>query len=248
MYYYASLNPSTKVCISVSQSETQRTTNANLIEISSLDTSLVYRKKYIDGEWVTATPNEAANYKGYEVECNGKWLEELTGDTDNLETTDKTSLVAAINEVFQYASNGKTAIANAIAGVDDSLTIPTNPTFSQLAALIGQILSMKVATGNLNVYTAPAGVISGSTDFRPRLVFFKNNQTGDNNANFGLYIDCSYFNFVKGASDPQELTVNFNQYGYNGGGIAENVFTISDTGWSINTAGLATNICWIAIG
>lgn len=248
MFYYASLNPTTKVCISVSQSETQRTTNVNLIEISSLDTTLVYRKKYIDGEWVTATPDEAANYKGYEVECNGKWLEELTGDTDDLDTTDKTSLVNAINECFQYASNGKTAIANAITGADSTLEIPTNPTFAQLAALIGQITTMKVATGTINKYTSPAGEISGATTFRPRLVFFKNNQTGDNNANFGLYIDCAYFNFVKGSGDPQELTVNFNEWGYNGGGSASDCFTISDTGWSINTSGLGTNICWIAIG
>ena len=248
MYYYATLNPNTKVCIGIDESENQWSTNSNLIQIDSYDTSLIYRKKYVNGEWVDATPDEAANYKGYEIECNGKWLEELTGDTDDLETTTKESLVAAINECFQSASNGKTAISGAITAKDSSVTIPTNPTFAQLAAAIAQISTMKVATGTINQYTSPGGNISGETTFRPRIVFFKNNQTGDTNDNVGLYIDCAYFNFVKGASDPQTLTVNFNKWGYDGGGSANDVFTITDTGWSINTGGLATNICWIAIG
>ncbi len=43
------------------------------------------------------------------------------------------------DQAFQSASNGKTAIKTAITGVDPTVTIPTDATFNQLAASIGQI-------------------------------------------------------------------------------------------------------------
>lgn len=43
------------------------------------------------------------------------------------------------DQAFQSASNGKAAIKTAITGVDPTVTIPTDATFNQLAAAIGQI-------------------------------------------------------------------------------------------------------------
>ena len=43
------------------------------------------------------------------------------------------------NEAFTSASNGKQLVGNAITGVDDSVVIPTNPTFEDLASAIGGI-------------------------------------------------------------------------------------------------------------
>jgi hypothetical protein len=43
------------------------------------------------------------------------------------------------DKAFQSASDGKTAIKNAITGVDPTVPIPTDATFAQLAAAIGQI-------------------------------------------------------------------------------------------------------------
>lgn len=43
------------------------------------------------------------------------------------------------DQAFQSASDGKTAIKNAITGVDPTVPIPTDATFAQLAAAIGQI-------------------------------------------------------------------------------------------------------------
>lgn len=43
------------------------------------------------------------------------------------------------DQAFQSASDGKTAIKNAITGVDPEVVIPADPTFIQLATAIGQI-------------------------------------------------------------------------------------------------------------
>lgn len=62
---------------------------------------------------------------------------------DSLETNDKT-IIGAINELFQSASNGKTLVANAITGkgVDAS----SSDTFAQLATKIQQISGSSIAS------------------------------------------------------------------------------------------------------
>lgn len=242
MYYYADINPTTKVCIDVYQYETEQQTNDFLIQIDSYDTSMIRRKKYVDGQWVTATPDEAAAYKGYVIECNGKWLEELTGDTDNLTTTDKTSLVAAVNECFQSASDGKTAIANAITGADSSITIPENPTFEQLATLIGQFSGrLKVAIGSMSEFTIPA-TIEGTTPFKPKIVIIYNFGSGLSNFNMGVYVSPD----ITGVTT-QQITDSANGIG-NSLSRRANAFTITDNGFSMINTGAVTNLKWIALG
>ena len=62
--------------------------------------------------------------------------ENISGDLDLLNTNEKGSLVAAINELFQSANNGKELIANAIGEPLDS-----NDTFSAMSNDINVLLS-----------------------------------------------------------------------------------------------------------
>lgn len=60
------------------------------------------------------------------------------------------------NAAFTSADNGKTSIKDAIIGVDDSVVIPTNPSFQDLASGIGQISTGKKWA---------SGVIQGSHSY-----------------------------------------------------------------------------------
>lgn len=242
MYYYATINPATFVCDSVHEFEEEQETNDYCIQIDSLDTSLVYRKKYVNGQWVTATPDEAALFDAHYTKCHSKWLDELTGNPENLSTTEKGSLVGAVNECFQSASDGKTAIANAITGVDESITIPDNPTFAQLAACIAQISTgMQVAIGSMNVYTIPT-TIDGTTPFQPKIVIVYNFGSGLSNFNMGLYVSPE----VTGVSS-QQISDSANGIG-NKLSRRANPFTITETGFSMVNTGAATDLKWIALG
>jgi len=245
MYYYALVN-SNGVCYDVSAYEEEQETNAYTIQLDSLDTSLVYRKKYVAAtqSWVDCLPSETglpmSDRVGYST--TDQWLSDVLGNITNLSTTSKTSLVAAVNECFQSASDGKTAIANAITGVDESLTIPDNPTFTQLAALIGQIATgLQVATGAIEVYTIP-DTITGETPFKPKIVIVYNFGSGLSNFNMGLYVS------------PEITGVTSQQISDSANGLSNtlkrraNAFTITDTGFSMVNSGAAIDLKWIALG
>ena len=65
-------------------------------------------------------------------------IEDLNENFDILDTQLKDAKDKA-DQAFMQASNGKAAIKAAITGVDPEVTIPTDATFAQLAAAIGQI-------------------------------------------------------------------------------------------------------------
>lgn len=71
------------------------------------------------------------------IDSKFKELNDKVGDTTELLAGD--DLVEAVNLAFQSASDGKGKIETAITGVDDTVTIPTNPTFDQLATAISEI-------------------------------------------------------------------------------------------------------------
>lgn len=241
MYYYAMIDPRTNICYDVVQLETE-TDNAYYIPIDSFDESYEIRKKYVNGAWVDTTADEASNFNAREGNLFGHWLDDSIGDIDNLSTTDKTSLVAAVNECFQSASDGKTAIANAITGVDESITIPDNPTFAQLAALIGQISTgLQIATGSMQVYTIPE-TITGETSFQPKIVIVYNFGSGLSNFNMGVYVSPE----VTGVTT-QQISDSANGIGNNLSRRA-NAFTITENGFSMVNSGAAINLKWIALG
>lgn len=54
-----------------------------------------------------------------------------------------TELEGAMQELFTNVSDGKSLVGGAITDVDDSVVIPTEPTFNDLASAIGQISTGK---------------------------------------------------------------------------------------------------------
>lgn len=91
------------------------------------------------------------------------------GDKSQLLTTDKTTIVSALNELFTNVSNGKSLVGGAITDVDDSVVIPTDPTFNDLAIAIGQISTgKKWASGSV---TDDNGTITVTgLDFLPNVI------------------------------------------------------------------------------
>lgn len=95
-----------------------------------------------------------------------------------------TELEGAMSELFTNVSNGKDLVSGAITGVDDSVVIPTNPTFSDLSSAIGGISTGKKwasATVVLNVGTP--FTIEG-LDFAPSLIFYFVTSKSPNAGNF----------------------------------------------------------------
>ncbi len=71
------------------------------------------------------------------------------GDKNTLLTTNKATIVGAMNELFTNVSNGKELVGTAITDADNDLTVPAEPTFQQLADLIGEFGGKrKWASGN----------------------------------------------------------------------------------------------------
>lgn len=255
MHYYAVLNIN-YVCTSIMEIDDE-TYNENVsfghvyenefcIPLTFADYSLVYKKKYTNGSWTNCLPSETGLQADKEMlHQNGSddmFLFEAIGQLATLFTTDKTSLVAAVNECFQNASDGKTAIANAITGVDESITIPDNPTFAQLAACIAQISTgLQVAIGSMNVYTIPES-ITGETPFQPKIVIVYNFGSGLSNFNMGVYVSPE----VTGVSS-QQISDSANGIG-NKLSRRANAFTITENGFSMVNSGAAINLKWIALG
>ena len=88
-------------------------------------------------------------------------VEDFNGNMDILDAEIKVAQDKA-TQAFQSASDGKGKIKTAITGIDPSVTIPTDATFTQLATAIGQIKT-GVDTGDA---TATAeGILAGLTAY-----------------------------------------------------------------------------------
>lgn len=94
-------------------------------------------------------------------------------DVDALFTA--TNLEEGMKELFTNVSNGKQLVGTAITDVDPSVTVPTEPTFQELATAIGSISTgKKWASGTLSLpYSAVVGgqtkTITGLS-FAPRFI------------------------------------------------------------------------------
>lgn len=246
MYYYAMLN-ALSICIAVEgfEEEIPDCDPREAVLLTFNDTSVI-GKYYNQETQQFEEPSETAtcNIQANKVALGSRRLDLFIGDETGLDLGENTpnNLVAAINQVFQSASDGKDAVADAITGVDDSLTIPENPTFAQLAALIGQISTgLSVEIGSMQVTTIPEA-ISGTTSFRPKIVIVYNFGSGLANFNMGVYVSPLITN-----STTQQITDSANGIG---GTLHRraNAFTITDNGFSMVNTGAATNLVWIALG
>jgi hypothetical protein len=76
----------------------------------------------------------------------------------------------ALSELFTSVSDGKDLVGTAITDVDPSVTVPTDPTFAELATAIGQIRTgKKWASGTIQSGSSNPYSITG-LDFVPSLV------------------------------------------------------------------------------
>lgn len=245
MYYYAVLNASTRICIGIEQLDYQLTDLGNdIIPIDSYDTSLI-GKFYNDetGQFEDPSETQACTMQANKIALGTRRLDLFIGDETGLEAGNNiNNLVDAVNAAFQSASDGKTAIANAITGVDPDITIPDNPTFAQLAAAIGNISTgLQVALGSMQEYTIPS-TIEGTTPFRPKIVIIYNFGSGLSNFNMGVYVSPEITE-----NTTQQISDSANGIG---GTLSRraNPFTITDTGFSMINSGAVTNLKWIALG
>ena len=81
--------------------------------------------------------SDSLNKKINDSDTNSKLNKQQIGSLPSLRTNSKDTLVNSINELFQYASNGKTLVANAITG--KGVQSNSNMTFQQLATNISNI-------------------------------------------------------------------------------------------------------------
>ena len=80
----------------------------------------------------------------------------------------------AMNELFTNVSNGKDLVGGAITDVDDSVVIPTDPSFGDLADAIGSISTgKKWASGETKTHLRSTNVYSifvTGLDFKPAII------------------------------------------------------------------------------
>ena len=81
-----------------------------------------------------------------------------------------TELEGAMSELFTNVSSGKDLVGGAITGIDDSVVIPTDATFQQLANAIGQInTGTKITAGaNTLLGSSDSVVVGKSTTWKKR--------------------------------------------------------------------------------
>ena len=76
-------------------------------------------------------------------------MKQEIGDLSALSTTDKSTLVAAVNETFQSVSNGKAQVASAI--TDKGVTTASDAAFTQMAQNIRAIQTGITPSGSINI-------------------------------------------------------------------------------------------------
>lgn len=112
--------------------------------------------------------------------AQGRQLNLNIGTLSSLNTSSKTNIVSAVNELFTNVSDGKTLVGGAIAGVDPSVVIPTDPTFQQLVNAIESI-----STGKK--FARGSSMCSANT---------KNFTAGNGNANTNNYLEVDGLDFT----------------------------------------------------
>lgn len=150
------------------------------------------------------TAEEFATHKAEDASLTTRGHVQLSNATnstsDSLAAT-PSAVKAAMDKAdaaFTSASNGKQTVGNAITGVDPNVTIPTDPTFNDLATAIGQISTgkkwasgTKVSDGTAIGFIRRNGTVSTSKhaplvvtelEFTPSFVLIIDKGTGNYNA------------------------------------------------------------------
>lgn len=139
------------------------------------------------------TPVNATNLNGLENDLTSHKAESASqahlakniGLEDTTGNFTATELEGAMSELFTNVSDGKSLVGGAITGVDDSVVIPTDPTFGDLASAIGGISTgKKWASGETENYSEGGYndwyelITVRGLDFTPSIVLAWNNSQG----------------------------------------------------------------------
>ena len=158
-------------------------------------------------------------------------LEDTTGNFT------ATEVEGAMSELFTNVSDGKNLVGGAITGIDSSVTIPTNPTFSDLSNAIGEISTgLKSATGT-TTSTNRGGEVNGFTvsglDFMPTIVIAAHGAQGSHVSVL-----------VTAATTLPKLA-----YYYSSDDIVKDTIynTVNASGFSLQTTSSYIEFNWIAI-
>lgn len=202
--------------------------------------------KFEDGSSVSAQLADIANKQG---------------NLTTLQTTEKTNLVGALNEVFQDADNGKTAIYNAIIGKG---TTPSSQNFDDLVSAINKISTgMKIAKGT-TAFVGNRDDIRIDLDFKPEYVIYsifgKVNSSGYAS---GILIASrlnEFYNYT-GSTTAQMVNDSYTTKTYNATNSAYqstgklnlneytgNYFDIKFISTANPYTGVPTQVKWIALG
>ena len=100
----------------------------------------------------------------------GQWKKRTAGDLNALAFGSKTDIVTSLNELFQYASNGKSLIANAVTG--KGVPVSASATFEQIATAVGQINTGKKWADGTTISDSSATLTVNGLGFTPSLVMF----------------------------------------------------------------------------
>lgn len=155
---------------------------------------------------------------------------EFIGISEGLNTVDKSSLVGAINELFQYAGDGKSAIAAAITGM--GVSAAESETWTSLAEKITQIktgITPLISNGG-NV--VPTGSYAGSayynTDFGV-LVSYSSDGKVIVTMKGGTYTAYENINFALGTA-PSGVEIVNNSTSYDTSDPVGNIYSCVLTG------------------
>lgn len=131
-------------------------------DISGLATKVEVQA--VEGELVAHKAEKATLTKEGHVQLSNA----IDSESETLASTPKAvkQVYDLAQSAFTSASNGKELVGNAITGVDDSVVIPTEPTFQDLATAIGSISTgKKWASGKVNL-TGSSVTVTG-LEFNP---------------------------------------------------------------------------------
>ncbi|WP_236883715.1 phage tail protein [Clostridium botulinum] len=114
---------------------------------------------------VVLTASDIKTENGQTVEVQLADITTLTGNKDNLKTTNKTNLVSAINEVFTSGNNVKINTVDALLQLDKSLQITKESKWEDIIKNISKISTGKKwaqGTANVNYYGPEVGIFMES--------------------------------------------------------------------------------------
>lgn len=146
------------------------------------------RKNTIRSDWSVVDSSDLGNEKRLVTDLADDAAHGI-GNKATLQTTHKSTLVGAINEVFQTGNNVKSNTVDALLSVDDSLPITSNDSWQNVINAIGEIRTgINFAAGELESAQGSGNIttITGLS-FIPKVIIVSSRSTTNGLGNPGPY-------------------------------------------------------------